>query len=118
MPLGGSITHGVGSSDQNGYRQELARSLRASGLDVLMVGSRQAGTMANNNHEGWRGFRIDQMEARAVPSARKLAPNIYTVNAGSNDCLQDRELEMASRRVEGLLCGLWDASPESTVVWR
>ncbi|KAH7376887.1 hypothetical protein B0T11DRAFT_273063 [Plectosphaerella cucumerina] len=68
MPLGGSITHGVGSSHQYGYRKIMLDLLRDDGFHILMVGSRKAGTKSNNNHEGWRGFRIDQIERRAVPS--------------------------------------------------
>lgn len=116
MSLGGSITHGVGSSDQNGYRQELLKLLHASGFDVRMVGSRKAGSMSNNDHEGWRGFRIDQIETRAQASAQKLKPNIFAINAGSNDCLQDHELGAARSRMGRLLDGLWRASPGSTVV--
>lgn len=116
MPLGGSITHGVGSFDQNGYRKSLFELLQADGFDVHMVGSRKSGTMSNNDHEGWRGFRIDQIEAKALLSAERLRPQIFTVNAGSNDCLQDYKLGLASKRVEKLLEGLWKVCPDSTVI--
>jgi lysophospholipase L1-like esterase len=116
MPLGGSITHSVGSSDQNGYRKVLLDLLRDDGFNVLMVGSRKAGTMSNNEHEGWRGFRIDQIERRAVPSAEKLRPHLFTVNAGSNDCLQDYQMDCAHERVARLLEGLWQVCPDSTII--
>jgi lysophospholipase L1-like esterase len=116
MPLGGSITHGVGSSHQNGYRKILLDLLGDDGFHVLMVGSRKAGTMSNNNHEGWRGFRIDQIERRAMPSAEKLRPHLFTVNAGSNDCLQDYQMDCAGERVARLLEGLWEVCPDSTII--
>lgn len=116
MPLGGSVTHGVGSSDQNGYRKTLLELLHASGFSVCMVGSRKAGTFQNNEHEGWRGFRIDQIETKARLSAAKLLPHVFTVNAGSNDCLQSHKLDEASSRLGGLVKTLWTASPGSTVI--
>ena len=116
MPLGGSITHGVGSSDQNGYRKALLELLHSKGLNTRLVGSRRTGTMVNNDHEGWRGFRIDQVETKAKASAAKLRPHIFTVNIGSNDCLQGHKLDEASKRLSRLLEGLWAASPGSTVV--
>lgn len=116
MPLGGSVTHGVGSSDQNGYRKPLLELLHNYGFNVRMVGSRKTGTSNNNDHEGWRGFRIDQIEAKAKLSAGKLLPHIFTVNAGSNDCLQGYKLEEASKRLGDLLETLWLGSPGSTVI--
>ena len=116
MPLGGSITHGVGSSDQNGYRKALLELLHSKGLNIRLVGSRRTGTMVNNDHEGWRGFRIDQVETKAKASAAKLRPHIFTVNIGSNDCLQGHKLDEARKRLSRLLEGLWAASPGSTVV--
>ena len=116
MPLGGSITHGVGSSDQNGYRKVLLELLQSNGFNVRMVGSRRAGTITNNEHEGWRGFRIDQIATRAEPSAEKLQPHLFTVNAGSNDCLQRNEPREAGKRLENLVENLWLASPGSTIV--
>ncbi|KAI0543410.1 carbohydrate esterase family 3 protein [Xylaria curta] len=116
MPLGGSVTHGVGSSDQNGYRKALLELLHGCGFNICMVGSRRAGTLRNNDHEGWRGFRIDQIETKAKISVRKLLPHIFAVNAGSNDCLQGYRLAGASKRLCELLETLWRASPGSTVV--
>lgn len=116
MPVGGSVTHGVGSSDQSGYRKTLLQLLCDMGFNARMVGSRRTGAFDNNQHEGWRGFRIEQIETRARPSAEKLRPHIFTVNAGSNDCLQDFRLLEASDRLGGLLESLWLASPGSTAI--
>lgn len=81
-----------------------------------MVGSRKTGTFSNNEHEGWRGFRIDQIETKARLSAEKLQPHIFTVNAGSNDCLQGFKLAEAGKRLDDLLETLWRASPGATVI--
>lgn len=116
MPLGGSITLGVGSSDRNGYRKALYDTLQTNGCDVHMVGSRQMGSMGANSHEGWRGFRIDQVEKKAKMSIPKFKPTILTVNAGSNDCLQDFELESFGKRTSNLLEYIWSAAPKSTVI--
>lgn len=116
MPLGGSITLGVGSSDRNGYRKALYDALQSSGCDVHMVGSRKMGSMGANSHEGWRGFRIDQVEKKAKMSIPKFKPTILTVNAGSNDCLQDLKLECFGKRTSNLLEYIWSAAPKSTVI--
>jgi hypothetical protein len=48
MPLGASITEGVESSDQNGYRKLLRQQLRWKGWKVNMVGTKNDGTMSDN----------------------------------------------------------------------
>ena len=45
-PLGDSITSGIGSSGNNGYRIGLQRNL--AGSKLLFVGSKSGGTMSNN----------------------------------------------------------------------
>jgi len=60
MVLGASIMYGSGSTDQNGCRQGLRTQLRQHGYQVNMVGSRQAGTMIDNDVEGWPGYRINR----------------------------------------------------------
>lgn len=116
MPLGGSITYGVESSDKNGYRKYLQDMLIVDGQRVTMVGSRSAGSMNNNNHEGWRGFRIDQIENKARNSIPKLMPNLILINAGSNDCIQDFDIGHIGKRMENMLEFVWNASPDSTII--
>ena len=53
LPLGASIVYGLKSPDGNGFRHALREQLIASGNPVNMVGSVQAGTMADNDVEGW-----------------------------------------------------------------
>jgi hypothetical protein len=60
MVLGASIMYGSGSTDQNGCRQALRTQLRQHGYEVNMVGSRQAGSMIDNDVEGWPGYRINR----------------------------------------------------------
>ncbi|CVL04004.1 related to acetylxylan esterase [Fusarium proliferatum] len=116
MPLGGSVTYGVGSSDGNGYRKVLQDLLLANGYKVCMVGSRKAGLMHNNKNEGWRGYRLDQIESKARRSVASLKPNLFTINAGSNDCIQNHKLDAFGHRMDNLLEYLWETSPLSTVV--
>ncbi|KAF4419074.1 acetylxylan esterase [Fusarium acutatum] len=116
MPLGGSVTYGVGSSDGNGYRKVLRDLLLANGYEVCMVGSRRAGSMHNNENEGWRGYRLDQIESRVRRSVATVKPNLFTVNAGSNDCIQSHELGAFRERMDSLLEHLWKTSPLSTVI--
>lgn len=48
LPLGASITQGIGSTDGNGYRKHLRDYLRFQGWKVNMVGTKPDGTMADN----------------------------------------------------------------------
>ncbi|KAL4993888.1 SGNH hydrolase [Aspergillus recurvatus] len=116
MPLGGSITYGVGSPDGNGYRKALYDMLVARGYTIEMVGSRRSGSMVNNHNEGWRGRRIDQIREKAKKPAARLLPNLLTVNAGSNDCLQDFEIPSAGARLDALIEDFWALAPGATVI--
>ena len=116
MPIGGSITHGVGSTDGNGYRKYLHDILLHHGYNIEMVGSRKKGSTDTYRHEGWRGFRIDQIKNKAKQCVETLRPNIFTVNAGSNDCVQNFQLSEVERRITGLVEYLWMASPRSTII--
>ncbi|KAJ5624989.1 hypothetical protein N7510_001298 [Penicillium lagena] len=116
MPLGGSITQGVGSSDLNGYRKHLFEMIQSCSCDIRMVGSRKTGSMEGNEHEGWRGFRLDEIERKAKKSVPKFKPDIFTVNAGSNDCIQKFEIEAFGKRMGAMLEYLWRSSPGSTVI--
>ncbi|KAJ4289382.1 hypothetical protein N0V88_006861 [Collariella sp. IMI 366227] len=115
-PLGASITYGVGSSDGNGYRLPLRTALISAGNVVNMVGSRQAGTMRDNDVEGWPGLRIEQVAEKALGKGRGLGeesvvgrwrPNVVLVNVGTNDAAQGYMVEGAGERMEGKMANVW-----------
>lgn len=80
--LGASITTGYLSTDGNGYRYGLRSKLVQGGNVVNMVGSLASGRMADNNNEGWIGYRIEQTAEKAELSLPSL-PNIVLVHVGS-----------------------------------
>ncbi|CAI7584510.1 unnamed protein product [Penicillium manginii] len=67
--------------------------IQSCGADVHIMGSRKTGSMAANEPEGWRGFKLDEIEKKAMQSVTNIKPNIFTVNAGSNDCIQSLEID-------------------------
>jgi lysophospholipase L1-like esterase len=116
MPLGGSVTYGSESSDGNGYRKHLYEMLVSDHHPVTLVGSRMVGSMSNNDNEGWRGFRIDQIQEKGKKSIPRLAPNLVLINAGSNDCIQSFKIDCIGRRMNDMLEFIWMASPGSTII--
>ncbi|KAM5353431.1 hypothetical protein ACJ41O_000081 [Fusarium nematophilum] len=81
-----------------------------------MVGSRRSGSMSNNDNEGWRGYRLDQIESKAKLSVPSLLPNVFLINAGSNDCVQNFQIQDFGDRMDGMLEYLWKACPSSTII--
>jgi lysophospholipase L1-like esterase len=59
MPLGDSITSGVGSTNNNGYRKPLYLNLTAAGYNFDFVGSQTDGDFADPDHEGHSGWHAD-----------------------------------------------------------
>lgn len=98
MPLGASITYGFLSTDGNGYREDLLGLLQQGGnTDVSYVGSRNNGTMVENAVEGWPGWRIDQVLPKAQASVPKFLPNVVLINVGTNDCVQDFNMDNTTK---------------------
>ncbi|KAK0636992.1 carbohydrate esterase family 3 protein [Bombardia bombarda] len=125
MPLGASITYGQASTDGNGYRADLRAQLApptggggggGGGNPVNMVGSVQHGTMKDNDVEGWPGYRIEQVHAKANLSVPRFKPNVVLVNAGTNDALQASNITTAGQRLERMLADVWAMSPRAAVV--
>ena len=116
MPLGASITNGVGSSDGNGYRQKLRDQLVNSGYGIDFVGSQGGGNMEDNQNEGYPGLRIEEVQARAEQNVPNFLPNVYTINLGTNDASQNFDVDNAGGRMNDLLNYLWSATPDATVI--
>jgi lysophospholipase L1-like esterase len=116
MPLGASITWGLASTDGNGYRNDLRQQLVSHGNPVKMAGSRQHGLMKDNDVEGWPGFVIEQVHAKATKSVPNWKPNVILVNAGTNDCAQNRNVSSTGMRTESMLDDLFQMSPRTTII--
>lgn len=117
MPLGASITYGTKSTDQNGYRKALRDSMTSAGYNVDMVGSRKAGTMTDNDVEGWPGYTINQVFDKAK-AQYNLKPDLVLINAGTNDCIKNQEdaLANAKSRMRTMVRGIFDNVDDVTIV--
>ncbi|CAH0056213.1 unnamed protein product [Clonostachys solani] len=117
MPLGASITFGVGSSTGNGYRGPLLNTLASTGWSIDMVGSQRGGNMVDPDNEGFPGLRIEQVHHdKAVVDVPVYRPHLYLINLGTNDASQNYDLGNAGARMNDLFNYLWAITPDSTII--
>ncbi len=110
MPLGDSLTAGGYNQDGQwkvggGYRVELDSILKAAGLDFVFVGSLHDGPpdFVNNAHEGHSGWRIEQLTAPVGGWLTVANPDLILLMVGTNDVIQNFDLDHAADRYEALL---------------
>ena len=87
-----SITNGVGSSQNNGYRDDLYNALIRAGNHVTAVGSLKSGTQKPDNlnqNEGHPGFKIEGVTTVAEQNVPKYLPSVITLLVGTNDMKSD-----------------------------
>jgi lysophospholipase L1-like esterase len=118
MPLGDSITAGVGSSYKGGYRVALWNDCMAYHFHVIFVGSQYDGptSLADRNNEGHPGWRIDQISTHVVAWLQTYQPQIVLLHIGSNDIIQHRNVSDAPARLHFLLEQITTTLPGATVI--
>ncbi|MFD5462607.1 ricin-type beta-trefoil lectin domain protein [Kitasatospora sp. NPDC127059] len=116
MPLGDSITWGLGSSTGNGYRGPLWDALAADGHPVDFVGTGRNGSMSDPDNEGHPGYRIDQIAALASASLTRFRPNIVTLEIGTNDLNGNYQPSTAAVRLKSLVDRITADVPDATVL--
>ncbi|MFC8510964.1 ricin-type beta-trefoil lectin domain protein [Streptomyces sp. NPDC057411] len=116
MPLGDSITWGVGSSTGNGYRAPLWDGLAADGHPLDFVGTGRAGSMTDPDNEGHSGYRIDQIAALADAALTRYRPNVVTLHIGTNDLQGAFEADTAIARLRSLVDQVTADVPDATVL--
>ncbi|MBP0460339.1 ricin-type beta-trefoil lectin domain protein [Streptomyces bomunensis] len=116
MPLGDSITWGIGSSTGNSYRAALGDELTAAGHTLDFVGSVRNGTMADPDNEGHSGWRIDQIDAIADSVLGRYRPNVVTLEIGTNDLNQNYQVDTATDRLHALIDRITADAPDATVL--
>ena len=103
MPLGASITFGVGSSTGNGYRENLRQKLQQAGVSIDYVGSQSSGNSTDRENEGHPGWRIDEVANQTDSWMSTYAPDVILLNVGTNDINQDYDLPNAPNRLAALI---------------
>ncbi len=104
MPLGDSITESA--KGHNSYRRSLWLKLLNAGCNVDFVGSRKGvwnprtrGQVAplnpdfDTDHEGYWGYRTDQVLSFVSEKVREHAPDIVLIHLGSNDVADGESVE-------------------------
>lgn len=105
MPLGDSITRGVGESPHgNGYRVHLQRRLTTAGVTFDFVGSQSSGRGGDRDHEGHPAWTIDQLAAEVDGWIERHRPHVVLLHAGTNNITRGED----PREVAGKLSGLID----------
>ncbi|KAJ5352116.1 hypothetical protein N7452_001090 [Penicillium brevicompactum] len=117
LPLGASLTWGLLSESGNGYRKPLRDALRFDGWEVDMVGSRNNGTMEDNDVEAKSGNTIGMVQAASVNSLH-YRPNVVLINAGTNDCRLAIDIPNTSERMKVLIDSLLkaDGMDKTTII--
>lgn len=117
MPLGDSLTYGIGSSTGGGYRLPLWDDLLAEGIHITYVGSQENGPSGfNPANEGHPGWRIDQLAARVVEWLHTYQPQIILLHIGTNDIVQNDDLKNAPTRLSSLINQITSTVPDSTLL--
>jgi len=116
MPLGDSITDGVGMGG-GGYRVGLWQRLAQGGYTTDFVGSGFNGpsSLWDHDHEGHSGWRIDQIDANIVNWVRTYQPRTVLLHIGTNDISQNRDLNNAPNRLAGVIDKITSTSPQTDV---
>ena len=133
MPLGDSITFGIGSSG-GGYRVELFRQALTAQRDITFVGVVAPGgqngpngpNMVNGqpfprNHEGFSGFTISgggagSLAAQVDNAIAQTDPNIILLLIGTNDVNGNINLGQAPQRLAALLDQIINDAPNALLV--
>lgn len=111
MPLGASVTFGVGSSTGNSYRKDLRDLLVAGNHTVNMVGTRKNGNFTDDDVEATSGFVISQIAGAAATAVPRLLPNLVLVDAGTNNCNRGGTVPDAGANVTAMIDTIFSQSP-------
>lgn len=116
MCLGASIVKGETSPGTVGFRKVLRDDLVSLGVPVNMVGSVRLGNFTDNDVEAYGGNRITQIHDHAKNIVPETLPNVFVINVGTNNILQNLDIDKAGEQMEDFIDYLLETSPRSFVV--
>jgi lysophospholipase L1-like esterase len=115
LPLGDSITYGVGSSTGSGYRDRLWALAAAGGYGVDFVGSVDTGTTPDPDNEGHRGWTIAQLAAHTDAWIKASRPDVILLHIGTNDEAKPERAPGAPERLSALVDQIRRDAPDATL---
>jgi lysophospholipase L1-like esterase len=124
LPLGDSITHGFGSSDDAGYRSGLFKLAVEANQNITFIGSLSNGNVPAvsgktfpKNHEGHDGFKVTQINDYVPPKkAFSTTPHIVLLHAGTNDMTSNADPTTTANQLKTLVGNIVAAAPDALVV--
>lgn len=119
MPLGDSITYGVGSSTGAGYRLPFWNLVAAQArYRVDLVGTQQSGGSAipDPDNEGHSGWMIDDIRAHIDQWIPADEPDVILLHIGINDLDRSTDPQHAPDRLRALLDQIFADKPSVTVI--
>ncbi|MFE2200833.1 GDSL-type esterase/lipase family protein [Streptomyces amritsarensis] len=116
LPLGDSITYGVGAQGGSSYRGRLWDFLAHDLRSLDFAGTVKSGTGPDRDHEGHKGWSIGQIDAIANCTMARYRPNVVTLHIGTNDMNGNVDVDQAPARLRTLITKIVSAAPETTVL--
>lgn len=118
--LGDSITCGKSSPAdvRGGYRGTLHTLLVQAGKPARFLGERidNSEGLAEPRHEGWPGYRIDEIGRAAKPGLKNGDADVVLLLAGTNDVRQGFAVAEAPARLEALATRVARLQPQARVL--
>ncbi len=115
MPVGDSITVGIGDGNNGGYRGPLYQSLVGAGYAVDFVGTQTGGSIPDPQHEGHSGWRADQIRDNITGWLAANPPDIILLHIGTNDITQNEHAPGITAEISQILSNI-DAYESSHAV--
>jgi lysophospholipase L1-like esterase len=146
LPLGDSITYGIGSLDNGGYRTKLWQDFGSNASAVDFLGTQQgfAADLGDNDNEGHSGYGIDNIKTDLAsndgvadsnggywltgiyhyqltpPYVTIIRPAIYPdiilLHIGTNDISRGASAATAATRLDGLISEIFKLRPATTLM--
>ncbi len=111
MPLGNSITEGVGSTTEAGYRRPLFDLLTNASVAFDFVGGLQHGngSLPDKNHEGHAGFRTNELQVANYLNANPA--DVILLEIGTNDISFNESASQVRDDISAILDAIEAARP-------
>ncbi|MDX2053109.1 MAG: SGNH/GDSL hydrolase family protein [Polyangiaceae bacterium] len=123
LPLGDSITFGVGSTHKAGYRLSLFRAATEAGKAITFVGSGEPNGPSTVDsvpfpqaHEGHSGYTIAQLQALTSASLQANKPHVILLHIGTNDAEEQQTDRPRPSDLSGLIDQISAQAPEAFIL--